>query len=294
MRVYIIGSKGQLGGAFVDRFKASGWDYVAADLDTLDITDANAVMDALMAYRPALILNCAAYNLVDKAETEKEKAFAVNAEAVRTLALAARKLEATLVHYSTDYVFDGTKGAPYTEADKPNPLNVYGQSKLKGEEYARQADGSLVLRLSWVFGKGQQNFIHKLLGWAKNPGPLKIAADEVSAPSYAEDVVTATLEALKAGLSGTWHLANTGSCSRYDWAKLVLKECGIEKEILPARMADFNLAAKRPGYSAMSNEALTRELGITIPTWEEAVKRFIREEFTTETQRGMSSEEKIS
>ena len=278
MRVFITGSKGQLGGAFVNRFVKNGWDYAAADLDTLDITDPNAVMDALMAYRPALILNCAAYNLVDKAETEKEKAFAVNAEAARTLALAARKLEATFVHYGSDYVFDGAKGAPYVEADKPNPLNIYGLSKLKGEEYARQADGSLILRLSWVFGRGSQNFIHKLLEWAKKPGPLKISSDEVSVPTYAEDVVTATLEALKSGLSGTWHITNTGSCSRYDWAKLALKECGIQKEIIPARMADFNLAAKRPGYSAMSNEALTRELGIKIPAWEDAVAKFIREE----------------
>ncbi|MDO8804037.1 MAG: dTDP-4-dehydrorhamnose reductase [Elusimicrobiota bacterium] len=277
MRVFITGSKGQLGGAFVNRFAGNGWDYAAFDIDTLDLTDADAVMDAAMAYRPGLIINCAAYNLVDKAETEKEKAFAVNAEAPRTLALAARKLEAVLVHYSTDYVFDGAKAAPYTEGDKTNPLNIYGLSKLKGEEYARQADGSLIFRLSWVFGRGNQNFMHKLLEWAKKPGPLKISSDEVSVPTYAGDVVTATLEALKAGLKGTWHLPNTGCCSRYDWARLALKECGIEKEILPARMADFNLAARRPGYSAMSNEALTRELGITIPHWEEAVIKFIKE-----------------
>ena len=277
MRVFITGAKGQLGGAFVNRFAQNGWDYAAADLDTLDITNPDAVMDAVMAYRPGLIINCAAYNLVDKAETEKEKAFAVNAEGPRVLALAARKLEASFVHYGSDYVFDGAKAAPYTEGDKTNPLNIYGLSKLKGEDYARQAEGSLILRLSWVFGRGSQNFMHKLLEWAKKPGPLKICSDEVSVPTYSEDVVTATLAALKRGLTGTWHLTNTGCCSRYDWAKLALKECGIQKEILPARMADFNLAAKRPGYSAMSNEALTRELGIKIPAWEEAVSRFIRE-----------------
>lgn len=278
MRVFITGSKGQLGGAFVNRFAKNGWDYAAADMDTLDITNPDAVMDAVTAYSPGLIINCAAYNLVDKAETEKDKAFAVNAEGPRILALAARKLEASFVHYGSDYVFDGVKAAPYTEGDKPNPLNVYGLSKLKGEDYARQAGASLILRLSWVFGRGSRNFIHKLLEWAGKPGPLKISSDEVSVPTYAEDVVTATLEALKSGLSGTWHLTNTGCCSRYDWAKLVLKECGIQKEIIPARMADFNLAARRPGYSAMSNGAISRELGIKIPTWEEAVAKFIRDE----------------
>ncbi len=278
MRVFITGSKGQLGGAFAARFARNGWDHAAADLDTLDIADADAVMDALMAYRPGLIINCAAYNLVDKAETEKEKAFAVNAEGTRNLAFAARKLEASFVHFGTDYVFDGAKAAPYTEDDKPNPLNNYGLSKLKGEDYARQAERALIFRLSWVFGQGGQNFIYKLREWAKKPGPLRISADEVSVPAYAEDVVTAVLEALKRGLSGTWHLTNTGCCSRYDWAKLVLKECGLGKELLPARMADFNLPARRPGYSAMSNAALSGELGIKIPGWEEAVGRFINEE----------------
>ena len=277
MRVFITGSKGQLGGAFVKRFAENGWDYAAADVDTLDITDPDAVMDAVMAYRPGLIVNCSAYSLVDKAEAEKEKAFAVNARGPRHLAFAARRLEATFLQFSTDYVFDGAKAAPYTEGDKPNPLNVYGLSKLKGEEYARQAGDSLIFRLSWLFGRGRQNFIHKLLEWAKKPGPLRISADEVSSPTCAEEVVTVTMEALKSGLRGTWHLANTGCCSRYDWAKLILKERGIEKELLPARMADFGLPARRPGYSALSNAALAGELGIKIPAWEEAVAKFMRE-----------------
>lgn len=277
MRTFITGSKGQLGAAFVERFSANGWDYAAADLDTLDITDGNAVMDAIMAYRPGLIINCAAYNLVDKAETEPEKAYAVNAEGVRNLAFAARKLESTFVHYGTDYIFDGAKGAPYVEADVPNPLSVYGQSKLKGEDYARQAPGSLILRLSWVFGRGEQNFVHKLLGWAAKPGPLAITADEVSVPTYTGDIVDATMAALSRGLNGTWHLTNTGHCSRLDWARLILKERGLDKEIVPARMADFNLPARRAEFSAMSNAALCGELGITIPSWQEATAKFLRE-----------------
>ncbi|PIU19929.1 MAG: dTDP-4-dehydrorhamnose reductase [Elusimicrobia bacterium CG08_land_8_20_14_0_20_59_10] len=276
MRAFITGSKGQLGAAFVRHFEAKGWDYAAADIDTLDITDGNAVTDALNPYRPGLILNCAAYNLVDKAETEGPKAFAVNAEGPRSLALAARKLESTLVHFGTDYIFDGAKAAPYTEADEPNPLNNYGRSKLKGEEYVRQAPGSLVLRLSWVYGRGEQNFMHKLRGWAEKPGPLRVAADEVSVPTCTEDVVLVTLEALKRGLTGTWHLTNTGHCSRYDWAKLALKEYGVTKEPVPARMAEFKTAARRPGYSAMSNAALSGELGIKIPAWEDSVTAYIR------------------
>lgn len=277
MRALIIGSKGQLGTAFAEYFEKNAWDYDAADLDKLDITDPDAVLNALVSLRPGLILNCAAYNLVDKAETESGKAFAVNAFALRNISLALRQLDSFFVHYSTDYVFDGAKGAPYTEQDKPAPLNVYGQSKLKGEEYARETPASLVLRLSWVYGEGSQNFMHKLKGWAANPGPLRVSTDEVSVPTSTEDIVTATMQALKRGLTGTWHLTNSGHCSRFDWAKLALKEFGIEKEIEPARMADFNLAAKRPGFSAMSNQGLSNELGIAIPAWQDSVQKFIRE-----------------
>ena len=277
MRTFITGSKGQLGAAFVELFKANGWDYAAADADTLDITDGNAVAGAVLNYRPALVLNCAAYNLVDKAETESAKAFAVNAEGPRNLAYVARKLEASLVHFGTDYVFDGVKAAPYVEADKPNPLNNYGLSKLKGEEYVLQVPGSLVLRLSWVFGQGEQNFMHKLRGWAENPGPLRVSADEVSVPTSTADVVAVTMEALKRGLMGVWHLTNTGQCSRYEWAKLALKEYGIKKEVIPVCMVEFKTAARRPGYSVMSNAAISTELAVKIPCWEDSVKAFIRE-----------------
>jgi len=277
MRVFITGSKGQLGTAFIKHFQANGWEYAAADVDTLDISSVNAVMDAVMPYRPGMIINCAAYNLVDKAEAEPAAAYAVNAEGVRNLAIAARRLECTLVHFGTDYVFDGAKRAPYTEKDAVNPLNKYGSSKLKGEEYALDVPGALVLRLSWVYGAGHQNFMHKLLGWAKNPGPLRVADDETSVPTYTEDIVATTMEALKAGLFGRWNLTNTGSCSRYEWAKAALKAFGVEKEIVPAKMAHFNLPAPRPGYSAMSNAALSAELAIKIPHWQESVEKFIRE-----------------
>lgn len=277
MRTFITGSKGQLGGAFARFFEENGWDYAAADVDTLDITDGDAVMAAIMQYRPGLILNCAAYNQVDKAEAETDKAFAVNAEGPRYLAMAARKLESTLVHFGTDYVFDGAKAEPYTEADAPNPLNAYGRSKLKGEQYALDVPGALVFRLSWVYGRGEQNFIHKLKGWAAKPGPLRISADEVSVPTYTGDIVDTVMAALGRGLSGRWHLTNTGRCSRYDWARLALKELGIAKEVQPAKMADFSLPARRPGFSAMSNKAICGELAIEIPSWEESTAKFIRE-----------------
>jgi len=278
MRVLITGSKGQLGAAFVKHFETNGWDYSAADVDTLDISDGNAVSAAVMNYRPSLIINCSAYNHVDKSEADPSIAYAVNAEGARNLALLARKLEASMIHFGTDYVFDGQKREPYVEADAPKPLNSYGLSKLKGEQYVLDlVPVSLVFRLSWLYGRGHQNFMRKALEWAKNPGPLRIADDEVSVPTCADDVVAAVLEAMKAGLFGRWHLAAGGACSRYEWAQAALKAYGIDKEIVPGKMADFSLPARRPGYSAMSNAALSAELGIKIPHWRESLEKFIGE-----------------
>jgi dTDP-4-dehydrorhamnose reductase len=275
MRTFITGSKGQLGAEFVRLFEAKVWNYAKADIDTLDLTDPHAVQAALMNFKPSLILNCAAYNLVDKAEVDPAPAYAVNADAVSSLAEVAMKLKSKFVHFGTDYVFDGSKTAPYTENDKENPLNYYGRSKLQGEEFALTVPHALVFRLSWVYGRGTQNFMHKLLGWAKNPTPLRVAVDEKSVPTGVVDIVPAVMDALKSGLDGRWHLTASGHCSRFEWASTILRACGVDKEIMPARMADFNMTAPRPLFSVMSNAALCCELGIKIPHWQEAVEKFI-------------------
>ncbi|MDQ7773539.1 MAG: dTDP-4-dehydrorhamnose reductase [Elusimicrobiales bacterium] len=277
MRVFIAGAKGQLGSEFVRLFEKNGWDHIAADHASLDISDGDAVLKAVMPCRPGLIINCAAYNLVDKAESEPGAAFAVNAEGVRNLAFAARQLESKLVHFGTDYVFDGKKRLPYTEADPPAPLSEYGRSKLKGEEYALDCPGSLVLRLSWVYGPGRRGFTHDLLRWAAAPGPLRVAGDQVSVPTYTGDIVEAVMEALKAGLTGRWHLSGGEPCARYDWAAAVLEAHGIKKEMARAKMTDFPMAEIRPVYSAMSNAGFCGELGYKFPHWRESVVKFARE-----------------
>ena len=275
MRAFIFGSKGQLGRAFAKRFEKEGWEFLGADCDELDVTNPMHVAEVLSIYRPGLIINCSAYNQVDLAESNQKLAMDVNAYALRSIAMEAKKFETTLVHFSTDYVFDGEKKSPYTEQDKPNPLNVYGESKLAGEKYALEPMGASVFRLSWVYGEGKQNFIYKVRQWAEKEGPLKIADDEISVPTYTEDVVDAVMAAMQRGLCGLWHLPGTGHCSRYEWAKEILRLAGIEKEIILAKMADFPAAAKRPGYSAMSNAAVCRELGIKIPDWHDSLAKFI-------------------
>lgn len=279
MKFLITGRNGQLARAFIKRFEASSTRYSAPDESQLNITDPKMVSDAVDAYGPDVIINCAAYNLVDKAEQEKDLVHAVNAAGPEYLARAAAHRKAIVVHFGSDYVFDGLKeNGLYTENDAVNPLNEYGKSKLSGElRVAQECSKHLIFRLSWVFGEGKQNFIYKLTEWAHNKEFLKIACDEFSVPTRTETVVDMTLKALEQGVTGKYHLTNSGFCSRYEWAKLVLSRLGTPKFVRPVGMDSFDLPATRPGFSAMSNEALAGLLNVTIPTWEESVTSFLRE-----------------
>jgi dTDP-4-dehydrorhamnose reductase len=278
MKYLITGKNGQLARAFIRTFEKHSIDFNAPEESQFDITDPKAVADAVGSCKPDIIINCAAYNLVDKAEQERDAAFGVNAIGPRNLAQAAAKQRAILVHFGTDYVFDGRKeDAPYIESDQVNPVNVYGRSKLAGEQHVfEELDQCLVLRLSWVFGEGKQNFIHKLVEWSKSSAYLKITCDEFSVPTSADTVVDVTLKALEQGVTGLYHLTNTGFCSRYEWARLVLNTLGINKFIRPMTMDMFKLPAQRPQFSAMSNATIAARLNIEIPTWEEAVRMFLK------------------
>ena len=277
MKYLITGKNGQLAQAFIRRFQERSIVYEAFDEIQFDITNYKKADELVHAARPAVIINCAAYNFVDKAEREPEKASAVNAEGPKILATVARKYHAVLVHFSSDYVFDGSKeNGLYTEKDRVGPLNAYGTSKLFGEELIRkETDAYLCFRLSWVFGEGIQNFMHKLLEWSRSKEYVTIACDEFSVPTYTHTVVDITLRALDRGLRGLYHLTNTGFCSRYEWAKFVYACLGISRFIRPVSMEAFRLPAKRPHFSAMDNRRLSGELGISIPAWDDAVSMFI-------------------
>ncbi len=279
MKYLIVGKNGQLARAFIRRFEERVLDFNAPDKSQFDITDSASVSRVVDTYKPDVIINCAAYNLVDRAEQEREKAFSVNAAGPAHLARAAAKRKAFLVHFSSDYVFDGQKeNGLYAEDDAANPLNEYGKSKLTGENAVLEEAGkSLVFRLSWVFGDGKQNFIHKLLEWSKNNEYLKIACDEFSVPTYTNTVADITLKALDQGVTGLYHLTNSGFCSRYEWARAVFRDLRINKFIRPVTSDIFNLPARRPKFSAMSNDKLSQVLDIRIPSWEEGVLSFLRE-----------------
>ena len=278
-RYLISGKDGQLARAFIRRLSESSADYLTLNRAELDITDPASIMEVCESYRPNVIINCAAYNHVDRAEDAPGEADRVNALGPKLLARAAKKHGALLVHFGSDYVFDGTKqDGLYGEDDAANPINHYGKSKLRGEEgVAEETDNFLILRLSWVFGEGKQNFIRKLLEWAQNNEYLKIVCDEFSVPTYTYTVADITIKALDERLTGVYHLTNTGFCSRYEWAKLVLKHLGIKKFLRPVTTGSFGLRAKRPEFSAMCNALISKELNWEIPAWEQAVESYLEE-----------------
>ena len=272
MRYLILGAGGQLGREFAERL---GDRAVALERQRCDISDLSALSSVFESLKPRVVVNCAAYNRVDDAEKEFHAAYRVNALGVRNLAFLCRKHGAFLVHYSTDYVFDGQKEGLYTEDDAPNPINQYGRSKLTGEMWLREElEKHLIFRVSWVYGRGRQNFIHKLLEWSKRFGVLRVSCDEVSVPTSARFIVDATLKAVEAGLSGTYHLVCRGYASRYEWARRLFGLLGVEKLVLPVPAETFQLPAKRPRFSAMSPELFATTLGVEPPPWEEELELF--------------------
>ncbi len=277
MRILIVGKNGQLGREFVKELSKTRNRVIPLGHEELDIGNIGDVLDVFDRYKPDVVINCAAYNQVDKAEEEYDLAYKTNSIGVKNLAFSSNKYGSFLVHYSTDYVFDGEKeDGLYTEVDKPNPLSEYAKSKYLGEVYLKEeTEKFLIFRVSWVFGDGKQNFIYKLLKWAENNPYLKVSYDEISIPTYTKTIVDITLKALEEGLTGLYHLTNSGYCSRFELAKFVFKTLGMTKFIHPVPSDIFNLPAKRPKFSAMDNTLISSILRVEIPNWEEAVSDFL-------------------
>ena len=285
MRILISGAKGQLGRAFVEFLgPRKGVEILALSHEEFDITDFEKVMETVRAFRPSVIINGAAYTLVDQAENEPEKAFEVNTLGVHNLAIAAEREKCFLIHFGTDYVFDGEKGDFYEERDRPRPINFYGLSKLWGENAIRKTtERALIFRVSWLFGKGKRNFLYRVLRWAEDRETLSVAYDEFSSPTYVDTVVRVCWKAFEAGLKGLYHLSSRGACSRYEWTRFWLRTLNLKKKVLPVKSESFGLPARRPFFSALDPSKLEKDLNIELPFWEEEVEKFAR---TLKTQKG--------
>ena len=278
MKILLTGSNGQLGYSFKKLFDSLKIKYIATDYQEMDITDDEA-MEQFFDKNSNFthIINCAAYNDVDKAETD-EKVKILNITAPYKLAEFAGKMEAIFVTYSTDFVFNGQKKEPYIEEDTPNPASVYGKSKYEGENKVLKIyNKSFIIRTSWLFGIGGNNFNKQIINWSKLRDSLNIVDDQVSAPTYSADLAEFSWKLIKTEKYGLYHITNSGEASKYDQAKYVLEKIGWEGKLNRAKTVDFNLPAKRPEYSKLSSEKVEKLLGEKIPTWQSGIDRFLLE-----------------
>lgn len=282
MKIVLFGKNGQLGKEF-QRFLPSLGDVIPLGRDNLDISDPNAIRDILKELKPRLIINASAYTKVDLAEGQRELAIKVNAIAPGVMAETAHMLNAVLIHYSTDYVFDGRHTTPYNENDRPTPLNIYGKSKLMGEEYIKQAgEAYLILRTSWVYSTKGNSFVNKVLEWARRNETLKIVNDQISNPTWARDLAKITSQFIEqhqtklleriSEKSGLYHLAGSGYTSRYEWAKQILANDPNSNEQLvrsiePVASDEFPAPAIRPLFSALDCSKFESTFDIKMPEW---------------------------
>jgi dTDP-4-dehydrorhamnose reductase len=285
--ILLIGKIGQVGWE-LRRALAPCGGVVAVDYPEIDLTDGNSIRKWVHDIAPEVIINAAAYTAVDKAESEPERCQQINGAAPGILAEEAKKIRALLIHYSTDYIFAGTKTTPYTEEDAPTPLSVYGHSKLAGDLAVQQVDGEhLIFRLCWVYGARGQNFMLTIMRLAREREKLRIVRDQLGCPTWSRMIAETTSLALKQVLAagdtsafkGTYHLAAAGQTSWHGFAQAIIaqmpeaeKKCRV---IEPITTPEYPLPAKRPAYSVLSCEKLERTFRLRIPDWEESLRQVL-------------------
>ena len=301
-RLALVGAGGMLGSK-IQAIMPGNFELFPLDYPRLDLTDGSSVVAAMEEVRPDVIINCAAYTNVDGAESEETAAFQVNGEGSARLAAEAGKYSATLVHVSTDFVFDGQKTSPYLEEDKPAPLSVYGRSKLQGEVAVIKSglEKYFIVRTSWLYGPGGKNFVDTISRLAQEREELRIVADQRGTPTYTEDLAGALFNLLAlekrthhGGYSyGVYHFSNQGECSWYEFACEIvslLKKSGhplkVER-ITPIATDDFPLPAKRPNYSVLCKQKYISATGVAIPSWHESLRRYLVNRKTEKNQTGM-------
>ncbi|HDP74792.1 MAG TPA: dTDP-4-dehydrorhamnose reductase [Bacteroidales bacterium] len=282
MRVLITGSNGQLGRAI--KKESQNFESLKlyfTDIEETDICSKESVKAAFEKYTPNIVVNCAAYTAVDSAEDERENAYALNAQAPANLAEQCVTKNIKLIHISTDYVFDGKGNTPYLETDKVNPLSVYGQSKLKGEELAMAIGNTMVIRTSWLYSAYGNNFMKSILKYGQERPELRVVFDQTGTPTLANDLAIAILQIVqktdKLFVPEIFHFSNQGVCSWFDFAYEIIKQAGLSTKIIPITTNEYPTKAIRPQYSVLNKQKISNLLEMGIPHWRQSLVKCLQE-----------------
>ena len=294
MKILLLGHKGMLGSDLLARL-SSEHDVIGMDKEEIDVTSAVECNKAIHEAEPGIVINAAAYTNVDACESNREECFAVNADAVKNICKACRNKKIKIVHFSTDYVFDGTAREPYKEDDPCNPINVYGESKLAGEHYLQSLSAEyLLIRTSWLFGRRGNNFVKAILEKAKaktyiaetmekahakptKPSILEVVEDQIGSPTYTKDLAAAAALLIEKNAQGIYHVTNRGNCNWYQFAVKILKEAGFDKiEVKPIKSEQLQRPAKRPSYSVLSKEKFIQTTGKSMQPWQLALQDYLK------------------
>ncbi len=275
MKILVTGANGMLGRDLVpalsERHQVDG-----VDIDDFDLTDPCAI-EAISSRGPGMVMHLAAMTNVDGCERDPERAMLVNGQGTRHVAEACRRLGIPMLYISTDFIFDGTKTAPYTEDDEPNPLGHYGRSKLAGEEAVRElVDMHYIVRITWLFGRQGKNFISTILKKARETGEVRVVDDQTGRPTYAADLSRALAEVPGSGEYGTYHLSNSGQCSWYRFAAEAVRLAGIGARVVPIKSSEFPTPTRRPAYSVLDCSKWEKTFGRPLRDWREALADYIQ------------------
>ncbi|KRF35869.1 dTDP-4-dehydrorhamnose reductase [Paenibacillus sp. Soil787] len=277
-KVLVTGGEGQLGTDVIKVLQDQGYEVYGFGKKELDITIKDQVEEIFSQIVPDIVVHTAAYTKVDLAETEYELAFNINALGTRNLATAADKYQAKLIYISTDYVFNGEKLEPYQEFDATNPINVYGESKLAGEEFVRSiCPKYFIVRTSWVYGLHGNNFVKTMLQLAQKQTSLSVVHDQIGSPTYTIDLARCISDIMETDKYGTYHVSNSGYCSWYEFAKEIFNSASITIDLIPVTSEQFPRPAKRPRYSVMQHSALELNGFQMIRSWKDGLKDFLIE-----------------
>lgn len=278
MKVLVTGVNGQLGYDVVNELNKRGHMAIGTDIEEMDITDANSVDSVIKGNAPDAVIHCAAYTAVDAAEDNAELCRKINAEGTQNIANVCKELDIKMIYISTDYVFDGEGERAWEPDDERTPLNVYGQTKYEGELAVQNTlDKYFIVRIAWVFGVNGKNFIKTMLNLGKTRDSITVVNDQFGSPTYTFDLARLLVDMVETEKYGIYHATNEGICTWYEFACEIFRQAGIDVKVLPVSAAEYTAKAKRPSNSRMSKEKLTENGFEKLPTWQDALSRYLKE-----------------